>query len=92
MQPPTSQKTFFGHIFSRGQSRLTDKCEIWIAFATTAFDFKKSWDNSFDGGASRERIDNNNSLFFRGNHSFQERDGSSAKAAAFVVNSIVYLW
>ena len=68
-----SQKTFFGHIFSRGQSRLTDKCKIWIAFATTAFDFEKSWDNSFDGGASRERIDNNNSLFFRGNHSFEER-------------------
>ena len=34
---------------------------------------RKSWDNSFDGGASWERIDNNNSLFFRGNHSFEER-------------------
>ena len=34
---------------------------------------RKSRDNSFDGGASRERIDNNNSLFFRGNHSFEER-------------------
>ena len=89
-----SQKTFFGHIFSRRQSRLTDKCEIWIAFATTAFHFKKSWDNSFDGGASRalESALTTITLCFSEATTLLRRDGSSAKAAAFVVNSIVYLW